>query len=113
MTLLPLSPAVDSFIGDFDAPEEDVSILEAAPRIPMDDCDRLIQLCDGLSWGRGVCLMEKRLMNVVRRYGASLLIAEGIEARFRILSDFESRMGYSIYDQFPEAAENTFARSGK
>jgi hypothetical protein len=49
----------------------------------------------------------------VRRYGANPLIAEAVEARFRILADFENRLGRSVYDLFPEAAENTFARSGK
>ena len=106
-------PRLDSFIGAFDAPERDMNILEAALRLPMDDYDRLIQLCDALSWGRGVCLMEKRLMDVMRRYGANPLVAEIIEARFQILQDFEHRMGHSVYDLFPEAAENTFTRSGK
>jgi hypothetical protein len=76
---------------------------------PMDDYDRLVQLCDGLAPDRGVCLMEKRLVSVMRRRGVVPLQREIIDARFSILADFEARMGHSAYALFPEAIANTFA----
>ena len=36
---------------------------------PADDYDRLIQLCDSISLPEGVCLMEKRLVDVALRHG--------------------------------------------
>lgn len=105
-------PLRESFMGAQDTTPEDAALLDGVLKTPMDDYDRLIQLCDGLSWGRGVCLMEKRLISVMRRRGVVTRQGDIVNARFAILEDFQARIGHSIYDLFPEAAENTFHGAG-
>ena len=94
--------------GALDVNDDEMAVIQRILAQPFDDYDRLIQLCDAISWGEGVCLMEKRLVDVVIRHG----IFEGMDVKwkkwFEIKSDFERRMGRSIYSLFPEAAENTF-----
>ncbi|MGI6240063.1 MAG: HD domain-containing protein [Christensenellales bacterium] len=102
-------PHPDAYIGTRDATDADEALLADILQTPMDDYDRLIQLCDGLSWGDGVCLMEKRIVDVIRRHGVPPPLQHTVNARFEILADFERRMEHSVYDLFPEAAENTFA----
>lgn len=102
-------PIPEAYMGARDAAAADEQMLAALLKTPMDDYDRLIQLCDGLSWGDGVCLMEKRLVDVIRRHGITPVQVEAIQARFAILADFEGRMGHGVYALFPEAAENTFS----
>ena len=74
----------------------------------MDDYDRLIHLCDSITWGRGVCLLEKRIVDVMRRYPDTPMRPAAIEARFSILDDFAAQMGHPVYELFPEAAKSTF-----
>ena len=100
---------VDAFMGELDVTEGDMALVMETLNTPMDDYDRLIQLCDGLAPDLGVCLMEKRLVSVMRRRGVAPLQREIIDARFAILEDFQSRMGHCVYALFPEAAANTFA----
>ncbi len=101
--------AVDAFMGELDVTKEDMALVMETLNTSMDDYDRLIQLCDGLAPDLGVCLMEKRLVSVMRRRGIVPLQREIIDARFVLLEDFQARMGYSVYALFPEAAANTFA----
>ena len=102
-------PTVDAFMGEKDVTPENLALLIETLKTPFDDYDRLVQLCDGLTHGRGVCLMEKHLIDVIRRRGAVPLQKEILNARFQILEDFQNRMGHSVYALFPEAAANTFA----
>lgn len=99
----------DHFFGKKDVtPEEETKIRRLIAEKPFDDYDRLAQLGDALSWGEGVCLMEKRLVDVVLRHGVAPGMREKWQAWFDIKADFERRIGRSIYDLFPEAAQNTF-----
>lgn len=102
-------PVPEAYMGARDATQADEEMLAGILKTPMDDYDRLIQLCDSLSWGDGVCLMEKRIVDVIRRHGATPVQTEAIRARFSILEDFQGRMGHSVYALFPEAAANTFS----
>ena len=74
----------------------------------MDDFDRLIQLCDALCLPQGVCLIEKRLIDVALRHGVSERTPEKWRAIFAIRDEFERRMGASVYAPFDEAVSNTF-----
>ena len=80
-----------------------------------DDYDRLIQLADALAMADGVCLMEKRLVDVALRYGMRPELANKWRAFKAIQRDFEGRIGGSVYALFPEAAAVTFgtAREGR
>lgn len=96
--------------GALDVSEADLDRVRAIIALPFDDYDRLIQLCDALTWGEGVCLMEKRMVDVVLRHGTFPGMEEKWRRWFEIKADFESRIGHSLYRLFPECAEYTFDR---
>lgn len=101
-------PDIGAYVGKRDISDGDRQLLTEVLATPMDDYDHLIQICDAISWGEGVCLMEKRLIDVIRRHGCAPLMQQKINATMEIFEDFQRRMGKSIYSLFPEAAENTF-----
>jgi len=92
--------------GAYDVTQEELACIEAL--LDMDDYDKLIQLCDAISLPQGVCLMEKRLIDVVMRHGLLPEIMDKWRAFFEIKADFEARLGHSIYRLFEEAARVTF-----
>ncbi len=101
-------PDIDAYLGAHDVSEKDIALLNAVLATPMDDYDKLIQLCDALSWGSGVCLMEKRMVDVIRRHGVTPLTQKKLNSTTAIFEYFEGRIGKNLYSLFPEAVENTF-----
>ena len=95
------------YCGEFDVPDEDIVLAEKA-LVDANDYDKLIQLCDAISMPEGVCLMEKRLVNVSMRYGFRQNTLEKWRATMQIMEMFNERAGFSIYKLFPEAAAVTF-----
>lgn len=75
---------------------------------PADDYDRLIQLCDSISLPEGVCLMEKRLVDVALRHGVGGNTIEKWKAFLSLRDEFSNRAGGSIYRLFSEAIMVTF-----
>ena len=73
-----------------------------------DDYDRLIILCDSLAIAQGFCLLEKRFVDVARRYGVWVDSVERWNATFEIKKYFETRMKCSIYDVLPGVKETSF-----
>jgi len=75
-----------------------------------DDYDKLIQLCDALATAEGVCLMEKRMMGVVRRHGFSEFTVLKWEATFALKDYFDDLCGQNIYNFFAdEMVKNIFS----
>ena len=72
-----------------------------------DDYDRLIQLCDSLAVDYGFVILEKRFVDVTRRYGIMEGYIKGWEIAFEIKESFENRMGCSIYDVLPDIGKTT------
>ena len=72
-----------------------------------DDYDRLIVLCDSLAADYGFCILERRFVDVARRYGVWPNTVERWNETFRIKEDFEKRMGCSIYDVLPDIGRTT------
>ncbi len=72
-----------------------------------DDYDKLIQLCDSLATDYGFVILEKRFVDVTRRYGIMEGYIKGWEIAFKIKEDFEERMGCSIYDVLPDIGRTT------
>lgn len=72
------------------------------------DYDRLIQLCDTLANSQGYCLMEKRLVNVVLRYGFNEFTILKWRAFFELRDAFSKAIGRSVYEVLPGVVENTF-----
>lgn len=94
----------------WDATQEEYDFLQAyLDGIEYNLYDRLIQLCDSLALPTGFCLMEKRLVDVVMRYGLIPLTIQKWEAYFQIKADFERQIGRSVYSLLPGVVENTFA----
>jgi hypothetical protein len=88
--------------------EEFDFVRKSLAQIEYDDYDRLIQLCDGLSLPSGFCLMEKRLVDVVMRYGVNEHTLSRWKAFFSIKQQIEQEIGISIYRLLPNIVENTF-----
>jgi HD superfamily phosphohydrolase YqeK len=103
------SSNVMAIFGKWDCTDEELAIVEAyIGGRAYDEYDRLIQLCDSLAMATGVCLMEKRMMDVALRYGTNEFTVDKWRATFGLVEHFETAMGCSIYSLFPEVVGNTF-----
>lgn len=72
-----------------------------------DDYDLLIQLCDSLAVDYGFCILEKRFVDVARRYGVWKNTVERWNAKFAIKEYFDEKMGSSVYDVLPDIGRTT------
>lgn len=89
---------IKSVTGIWDCTREDYDFLERyLQTIAYTPYDRLIQFCDNIALPEGIVLLEKRLVDIVRRYG---LDAENLPARweslFAIKEELETAMGCSV-----------------
>lgn len=101
---------VDAAAGKWDVSPQEAEFVRAfLERVQYNDYDRLIQLCDALALPDGLCLVEKRLVDVTLRHGFNEFTLPRWRAFLQIQSDFESALGQSIYALLPEAVENTFS----
>lgn len=96
-------------IGKWDVsdPERDF-IYQYIDSVTYDDYDKLVQLCDSLALDTGFCMLEKRFVNVTRRYGVCEYTVERWNKVFDIKEYFEDKIKCSIYDLLPNVKENTF-----
>lgn len=88
--------------------KEEVFIKSYINKCTYDDYDKLIQLCDSLAVPHGFCLLEKRFVDVVRRYGFWNTTIERWNKTFEIKDYFEKKIGCSIYDILENIKETTF-----
>lgn len=72
-----------------------------------DEYDKLIQMCDALATDYGFVILEKRFVDVTRRYGIMEDYIKGWDVTFDIKDMFESNMGCSIYDVLPDIGRTT------
>lgn len=73
-----------------------------------DDYDRLIILCDCLANSKGFCILERRMVDVARRYGIFQYTLDRWNKYFEIKEYFESKTGCSIYSLLPGIEKTTF-----
>ena len=92
-------------LGDDDPVEAEIKAC--LTNIAYDDNDRLIMLCDSLAVDYGFCILERRFVDVARRYGIWPNTVERWNETFRIKEDFERRMGCSVYDVLPDIGRTT------
>jgi len=104
----PIKIAASGFGGWDGAADELQFVQEFLDQIEYSPYDRLIQLCDSLALPTGFCLMEKRLVDVVMRYGFNEYAIPKWRAYFEIKSEFDQASGSSIYRLLPGVVENTF-----
>jgi hypothetical protein len=93
---------IETFIGTNDCTEEENRIIvEELNNNEYDDYDKLIQLCDSIGTAEGVCVMEIRLIDVVRRYHAyNETLLNKWNAYFEIKEYFGNKCGMNIYELY-------------
>ena len=96
--------SLDSFCGRNDCTGDEIQKIKSElGNFEYDDYDKLIQLCDSISLAEGICILEIRLVDVVRRYR---IFNENIlnkwDAFFGIKEYFDSKCGVNIYRLFEE-----------
>ncbi len=87
--------------------EEEIAIKKYILSCEADDYDRLIQLCDSLATDYGFVIIEKRFVDVTRRYGIMEGYVKGWNKTFEIKENFEKVMGCSVYDVLPDIGRTT------
>lgn len=87
--------------------EEEIAIKKYIMNCKVDDYDRLIQLCDSLATDYGFVIIEKRFVDVTRRYGIMEGYVKGWNKTFEIKENFEKIMGCSVYDVLPDIGRTT------
>jgi putative nucleotidyltransferase with HDIG domain len=70
--------------------------------------DKLLQLCDAMAIDKGICLIEKRIVDAALRGGVNEYTVPKWKALFEVQRDFEKTIGCSIYKVLPEVIETTF-----
>jgi HD domain len=104
----PIKVAASGFGGWDGSPSELQFVQDYLDRIDYSRYDRLIQLCDSIALPTGFCLMEKRLVDVVMRYGFNEYALPKWKAYFEIKTEFDQAIGRSVYSLLPGIVENTF-----
>lgn len=100
---------INAIIGDWDVTQEDFEFMKHyIETVEYDDYDRLFQLCDGLALADGFCLLEKRLIDIHRRYGVNEYVVPRWNSLFDSKDYFERKIGCSIYEILPGVRETTF-----
>ena len=95
------------YSGKNDCSQDETAIItEFLSTAVYSDYDKLIQLCDAIGAAEGVCLMEIRIIDVIRRYGFSGHISNKIEALFEIKAYFDRLCGINVYDLFYDEVRN-------
>jgi hypothetical protein len=95
---------LESFNGENDCTDDETQKIKMElEKYEYDDYDKLIQLCDSISLAEGICLLEVRLVDVVRRYGKfNKSILNKWNAFFEIKEYFDNKCGINIYELFKE-----------
>lgn len=86
---------------------EEKTIKEYISNCQVDDYDRLIQICDAVATDYGFVILEKRFVDVTRRYGIMKTYIHGWDTTFHNKEYFEEKMGCSIYDVLPDIGKTT------
>ncbi|WBW94862.1 HD domain-containing protein [Oceanirhabdus sp. W0125-5] len=102
-------PDIRVYGGKSDCTEEEIMFIKKyLNKVTYNDYDKLIQLCDNISLPEGVCLMEKRLLDVVMRYGFNDFTLKKWEKYLELRDYFSNKIGKSIYKVLEGVVETTF-----
>jgi HD superfamily phosphohydrolase YqeK len=100
---------MDAHEGRWDCSREELQFIkDFVEATEFDDYDKLFQLCDALALAEGICLVEKRIVNVALRVGVNSQTVAKWKALFEVQAYFEQKMGQSIYKVLPGVVETTF-----
>lgn len=102
---------VRSYGGEIDVKKKEYEFIkDYINEVRYDDYDLLIQLLDSIVQGNGCVLQEKRMIDVIVRYGINEYTQEKIKRQIEIKEYFEDKLNTSIYEYTRDVAENTFMR---
>jgi hypothetical protein len=105
----PIKDVVFSIASEWDCSSEEIEFVRKYLfEIEYTEYDKLIQLCDALALPTGICLIEKRLLDVSLRYGTNEYSVPRWKAYLSIQQEFEQVIGSPIYKILPGVVENTF-----
>ena len=94
-------------VSAYDGPEDERLFIEKyIAEVEYDDYDRLIQLCDALGNPRGVCIIEKRIVDVLLRHGIQPGLLEKCRKLFELKACFDNLCGTDIYNLLPGIRDN-------
>jgi HD superfamily phosphohydrolase YqeK len=100
---------MDAHEGRWDCSSEELKfITDFVNAAEFDDYDKLFQLCDAMAIDKGICLIEKRIVDVALRLGVNNQTVAKWKALFEVQKEFEQKMGQSIYKVLPGVVETTF-----
>ena len=102
-------PDIGCYSGSNDCSVEETDFISGF----LDGCkytwyDRLIQFCDHIALPTGCCLLEKRMVDVVIRYGPNSCTVDKWKAIFAIRDELEACIGKSVYAVLPGVVKATF-----
>lgn len=90
--------SINSYNGKNDCSEEETEFIQTfLENTEYDDYDRLIQLCDAISFPNGATFLEKRLVDVVMRRGFNDYTVQKWKAIFELKEYFDSKAQTDIY----------------
>jgi hypothetical protein len=99
---------IGEIFGEWDGTaDEHRFVANYLAKIAYTPYDRLLQLCDALALPTGYCLLEKRFIHVVLRYGFNDHTLAKWRATYLIQAEFEEVIGCSVYSILPDVVENT------
>lgn len=89
---------INSYNGKNDCSEEETEFIRSfLENTKYDDYDRLIQLCDVISFPGGATFLEKRLVDVVMRRGFNDCTVQKWKAFFELKEYFDNKTQSDIY----------------
>lgn len=89
---------IGAYNGQNDCTEEETGYIQNyIDSLEYDDYDRLIQLCDAISFPAGPTYVEKRLVDVVLRRGFNELTIPKWKAFLELKQYFDEKTGGDIY----------------
>jgi putative nucleotidyltransferase with HDIG domain len=102
-------PEIDIYAGKADCSEEELQFIKSyIKNVEYNDYDRLIHLCDNIALPDGICLLEKRLLDVVMRYGVKNNTIGKWKTYLGLRDYFSQKIGKSIYSVLDGVVETTF-----
>ena len=94
-------------VSEYDGTAEEWAFIkDYIAKIELNDYDLLVQLGDALGAAAGICIMEKRFVDVALRYGFFPGMLEKWRRFFEIKEYFDKKCGCSIYSLLPEVKDN-------
>lgn len=87
--------------GELDCTEEEIQVIRNyLSETTFNDYDKLIQLCDAMALSSGVCIIDVRIVDIVRRYGFDDCTLKKWDSIFLLQDYFDMKSGMNIYDLF-------------